>query len=210
MPRHGEVTWTIEKIKEGFDKFFKKFGRYPTVLEIDSFESLPSSRQLQRIYPGGVRQLRQELGLEITDFTKGKTRSKTAADIGERGRNKEIEVQKILVDYFGEVFVHEQKPFDNYNGRFDFFVYAKNKKFAVDVFFPANNHSFTRCINIKQNIYNKNYGFDIILLQMNNNIFQEYMDKFSRNKDNPLAGNIRLMSLYNFLEYIKTIEPLKI
>lgn len=207
--RKGEIIWTTEKIKNGFEKFFKEFGKYPTVLEIDKYLSLPSSRQLQRRWPGGVRYLREELGLDITDFTKGETRSITATSIGERGKDKEREIQKILIEHFGEICVHEQKPYSDYSGRFDFVVYTKNKKFAVDTFFPVHRNSLTGCINSKQKLY-KNIDFEIILLQMNENISQEYMDKLLNSKKNPLPKNIKVLNLKNFLDYIKTIESLKI
>ncbi|MES2971937.1 MAG: hypothetical protein V4702_06475 [Patescibacteria group bacterium] len=44
--------WTIEEIKAGFEAFVKDYGRYPTALEIDAYEFLPSSRSLQRSYGG--------------------------------------------------------------------------------------------------------------------------------------------------------------
>lgn len=211
MPRKGQIFWTVERIKKGFEGFFKEFGRYPTVLEIDKYYGLPSSRQLQRRWPGGVCEVREELGLDITNFTKGKTRSLVSVLIVERNKDKEKEIQKILTDRFGEICVHEQRPFDDYSGRFDFFVYAKNKRFAVDVFFSSGKFSFNSSLNIKRKTYiNKNVGLEIIFLQMNENISQEYMNTFLKNKDNPMPQNIKVLNLKNFLDYIKTIEPLKI
>lgn len=201
-----QKIWTIEKIKMGFEKFFKEYSRYPTVLEIDSYKHLPSSRQLQRRWQGGVCQLRKELGLKITNFANGEQRSKIATFINKRGTDKERQIQKILIEYFGEICVHEQKPFNNYSGRFDFLVYAQDKKFAIDVFYPIDKFSFIGCLNSKQHLY-KNIDFDIILLQMNEDISQEYINEFSKNKKNQLLKNFKVLCVKNFLEYIKTIKP---
>lgn len=206
LDKRYEITWTIEKIREGFKRFFEENKRYPTTIDIDKCNYLPSSRQIQRRWKGGVRQLRQELNLTETDFTKGKLRSDTATYIGSRGINKEREIQKILIDRFGEICVHEQKPFNNYSGRFDFVVYGKNKKFAVDVFFPIHKNSLTGCINSKQRLY-KEINFDVILLQANPEIQQEQLDSLAISKENQLSKNIILLSIENFLKYIEKIEP---
>jgi len=108
--------WTDEAIKKGFERFFAEHERYPTTPEIDSSHYLPSSRQLQRRF-GGVPVIRERLGLPISDFTKGSARSEMAINIGERGRKEEQIIYKILTDYFGEVFIHGQKPFNNYSCR---------------------------------------------------------------------------------------------
>ena len=39
--------WTIEKIKNGFEKFYAENKKYPTADEINDFNSLPSSRQIE-------------------------------------------------------------------------------------------------------------------------------------------------------------------
>ncbi|MDP3935272.1 MAG: hypothetical protein Q8Q46_03600 [Candidatus Giovannonibacteria bacterium] len=117
------MTWTKNKIKEGFDKFYQEHGRYPTALEIDAYVGLPSSRQMQRRF-GGLPKLRQELNLDTLDFTKGSVRSQTAQYIGKRGLDFEKVVRKILVD-----------------------------KFGIDVFFASDRHNLMGCINSKQRLY---------------------------------------------------------
>ena len=155
------MTWTKEKIKEGLQKYYNEFGRYPTAHEIDKYPYLPSSRQIQRRF-GGLPELRKQLGIEITDYTRGETRSHKAEIIGKRGLNYEKDIQKILIKHFGEIFVHEQKPFNDYSGRLDFFVYAKDEKFGVDVFYAEDIHSLTGCINYKQRSY-KGFSDTLIL-----------------------------------------------
>src|SRR5437870_8408763 len=80
--------WTKENLLSGLNKFYSEFGRYPTALEIDTYEYLPTSRHIQRAF-GGLVRLRSELGLEIADYTKGQTRSAMATLIGQRGNKLE-------------------------------------------------------------------------------------------------------------------------
>lgn len=67
--------WTIEKIKEGFERFEKENGRLPRALEVDSISYLPSARQIQRAF-GGLVELRKLIGYEDNNFSAGKHRSK--------------------------------------------------------------------------------------------------------------------------------------
>lgn len=133
--------WSLEKIRVGFEEFFKEFGRYPTALEIDKFRLLPSARQIQRRF-NGLKSLRKSFKLPISDYGSGEARRKIARVVNARGREKEYAFRTILVSHFGEMFVHGQKPFNNYKSRVDFFVYAKNYRFGVDVFFPSSKRNF--------------------------------------------------------------------
>ncbi len=109
--------WTIPKIKDGLEKFFKENNHYPTVYEIDSCPYLPSARHIQRSF-GGMEKVREELGLQITHYGKGLTRSQKAYDVGIRGKNIENEVEPVLVGKFGEIFVHTQKRINNISADF--------------------------------------------------------------------------------------------
>ena len=208
MPKKNEFIWTEEKITKGFTEFFRKHGRYPTVIDIDQYTLLPSLKQLQRRF-GGVRQLREKLGIEITDFTEGNTRSAVSAHIGKRGLNFERAIRETLIRQFGEIFVHEQKPFSNYSGRLDFFVYGKGNNFGIDVFYAADRHSLVGCINIKERVY-KNIDFSLILLQMNQEISQQQIGDFVLKKKNKLDPHIRILSYAAFRKFIQNIEPLRI
>ena len=104
--------WTVEKIKEGFDRFIKEKGRLPKSLEIDELDYLPSRKLIERNF-GGLEKLRGELGYLDTHFGKGKFRSEIAHRVNTSGRNIELALEKLLKDKFGEVFVHTEKIFDN-------------------------------------------------------------------------------------------------
>ena len=100
--------WSIQKIKEGFEKFERDNGRLPTAPEIDKLDYLPSSRQIQRKF-GGLEKLRQVLGYKDTNFGRGAFRSEIANRVNRRGRDVEIQLEKILSNKFNEVFVHTEK-----------------------------------------------------------------------------------------------------
>lgn len=201
------IRCDFNTIKKGFQRFYRENNHYPTVFDIDSCPYLPSSRQIQRVWPGGVKEVRKLLGLEITDFTTGESRSRTSKDVGTRGRAMEVLVQKLLVERFGEVFVHEQKPFGDYSGRFDFVVYAKNIKFAVDVFYAVDKASFTGCLNNKINTYRGNL-FPVYLLQINDKLFDHFdISAFISRKKNSLPTHLKVLSLKDFSSVINSMEP---
>lgn len=202
------MTWSDQKIKEGFERFFKEYGRYPTAREIDKFPFLPSSRSIQRIR-GGLKEVRRKLGLSIVNYTEGAVRSAKAKSVGTRGLTHEKQIRQILLNKFGEIFVHEQKPFNDYEGRLDFYVYSKNENFGIDVFYPSDQDNFTGCINNKQRLY-KNVAHKLILLQANPQITQKDIYQYLATKKNPLPSNILVFSLDTFLNFINSLEPLKV
>ncbi len=203
------TRWTIEKIRKGFEEFFKSNGRYPSVLEIDQYNLLPSSRQIQRKY-GGVRELRKNLGLplDLVDLTRGSIRSATAKHTWRRGTNFEKLVYDILVAYFGEMFVHAQKPFNDHKSRVDFFVFCKNYRFGIDVFYAIDSHSFVGCINAKLKVYIK-ANFPIILLSANLSLDDDKrIKRFLANKH--LPTDIYVLNLPEFKNFIRKFQPLRI
>lgn len=208
MAQRGPKTkWVLEKIKAGFDDFYAKNGRWPTALEIDSHAILPSSRQIQRKW-GGLKGLRQLLNLPILDYTSGDIRRDTARFIGTRGKDSEANLQKMLIDRFGEVFVHMEKPFNMRRNYVDFFVYAKNYSFGVDAFYAIGLKSFQGTIRIKQQSY-KNTPFDVYFVSMNPDISQIQIETLIKNKKIPFNAKIRVNSLEEFTLAIKNYQPLE-
>lgn len=144
--------WPKERIKSAFDEFIKLNGRLPTAPEIDHSPTLPSSRQIQRKF-GGLRALRAELGYEITDFGSGDFRSQIAKTHGSRGSNAERLLEQKLSDRFGELFVHTEKLYGKGKNRVDFFVYAQNSNFGIDIFTTETTRDLQKNINIKIDKY---------------------------------------------------------
>ena len=192
------ITWTIEKIKEGFDKFFKENNRMPTAEEIDGLDYLPSSRQIQRRF-GGLVKLREELGYKDTDFSKGENRSNIAFKIGKRGLEKELEMEYHLTKHFGEVFVHIQKRIDNIY--FDFWVYSPDEIFGVDIFYPDSKQSLSKIVNYKGKLYDEVKN-NVYFVVANTEYAQELLDELLSNKKFPIKDNLKLYSWNSFLEKI--------
>jgi hypothetical protein len=143
------TRWTAEAIKDGIDKFVAANGRMPTARDFDEFTDLPSARQVQRAF-GGLVKLRERLGYEEIDFTKGELRKAIAISANKRGITAEDYFEPVLIEKFGEPYVHVQKRY--YKGsknRYDFLVYAKDRVFGIDIF------TTDRAIYIEKNIRHK-------------------------------------------------------
>jgi hypothetical protein len=203
--------WTKDKIKEGFEKFFKENGRLPTALEIDKLDYLPSSRQIQRSF-GGLEKLRADLGYENTHFGKGFHRSQIATKSNIRGRDSEIKLERVLKDKFGEVFVHTEKIFDDSKNRADFYIYSPDFNFGIDIFYTENIHGLQGNINIKINKY-KNFK-DKLYFVVGNNLFkQSELDKYNSLKREDINIDFRIVNLDELYKLIQSMNiypnPLK-
>ena len=138
-PRYSKAVpkkriWDDVNIRSGIEQFILENDRTPTAGDFDEIVYLPSARQVQRSY-GGIIKLREKLGYLDTDFTKGELRKSIAIKSNVRGLAAEDYFEKILIDLFGEPYVHVQKRYyKNSKNRYDFFVYAKNRVIAIDIF----------------------------------------------------------------------------
>lgn len=132
-----EKKWTLEKIKKGFEKFYGIHKKYPTAFEVDDFNWLPSSRQIQRKF-GGLPNLRKELNLSIENYSTGKERSFVASEINKRGKDYENIIFEILRKKFDEKFIHIEKPLLKENLVFGY----SSKDYNV----PQNSDNHTCCI----------------------------------------------------------------
>ena len=207
------MAWTLERLKEGLERFYEVHGKYPTSQEVDTFEHLPSSRQIQRRF-GGLVNLKKQLGLKgPSDYTKGAHSSDRARRINERAHRIEKEVYNYLIDIFGVEFIHREYFFtDDKRARTDFFVYAMDGNFSVDVFYAENRHSFLGCLNSKMRTYGNKLmlQYPVIFLQMNPDITQEEVRDILRQKKNKLLKYQNVMIFKQFKEYCTGKAPLNI
>lgn len=203
-----KITWTDELIRSAFERFKKENGRYPTVNDIDRTDYFPSSKQLQRRF-GGVRQLREKLGFDVTDYGVGEFRSVLATEFNKLSRQSEVELERLLFKKFGEMFVHREKPLmQEWQIRLDFFVYTKTKNFGVDVFVPSTLKQVIDNVNHKQRKYT-NPPFLTYFVDANKEHKQEELDKKVLSKLNQLHPNIRVITLDDFLIEVSKFEPYK-
>ena len=193
--------WTIEKIKEGFERFKTENGRLPTAPEIDQLEYLPSSRQIQRKF-GGLEKLRAVLGYQDTHFGKGAYRSEIANRSNTKGRDTEISLEKILREKFQEVFVHTERIFDDSKNRVDFYVYSPDGNFGIDVFYTETIRDLQKNINIKIDKYQK-FPHQLFLVVGNENFVQKELDEYMISKRKALPQNTTITTLKTLFEIIK-------
>lgn len=203
-------TYTMEEIGVGFERFLRENGHYPTAPEIDNCEYLPSSRQIQRNFKG-LPTLRKQLGFTEINFGIGKFRSKIASARNKSGFAAERELEETLINYFGEQFVHIEKPV-SHDGRqrYDFFIYAQNLKFGVDVFYSETRRNIEKNINSKIDNYHNTIS-PIYFVLANDDIPQQILNQIATSKlQKPLPQNIKLLTMEKFIEFIQTIIPLKL
>ncbi len=140
--------WDLGSIKKGLDRFLSESGRLPTVIEVESLDYLPNRKYIERNF-GGMQKIRELLGYRDIHLGKGKFRTEIALRVNNRGRDAELELQALLQEKFGEVFVHTEKIFDNSKNRIDFYVYSPSGNFGIDVFTTDTMHNLQGNINIK-------------------------------------------------------------
>ncbi len=209
--------WTIEKIKDGFEKFFNTYGRYPTALEIDSFDFLLSSRQIQRKF-GGLPNLRKILNLPIENYGSGEERSSISSNVNKRGRNYENIIYELLKKNFDEKFIHIEKPLLNENlmlgysskNRYDFYVYAKPNNFAIDVFGTDNSRGVKIIMNIKEKKYIKsNSRLIVYFIYFGKNINDADIISWINKKTNKFPINWIILNFKEFQEELKKYSSYK-
>lgn len=123
-----EDTWSLNNIKDGLEYFYDLHGHYPTSKEIDVFEFLPSSRQMQRAF-GGLVRVRKQINLKgPKDYTREKVRSKVGIEADKRTKIYEEEFYNFLVSKVDELRVHEHKIIRPGYVSSDFFIYTSRKK----------------------------------------------------------------------------------
>ncbi len=207
-----KIEWTLEKLNDGFNKFKAEYGRYPTSHEIDNYPHLPSARQIQRRFEGGLPALRKQLKLDgPEDFTKGEYSSERARMVGKRAHALEKTIYDFLVKRFGLPFVHREYFFvDDRRTRTDFFIYCKNGNFSIDVFYPKDKKNFAGCLNSKINTYSQRtmLEFPVIFLMMNDNISKEEIQSILEHKKKKLNKQQQVMSFAELQEFCKHKTPL--
>jgi len=200
-------VWTEEKIKAGFERFFREHGRIPRSHEIDTLPYLPSSRLIQKRF-NGLEVLRKKLKFTDTHFGKGRHRSDIAHKVNVKGSKYERILEKFLHKKFGEVFVHSEKMLSDSKIRVDFYIYSPEGNFAIDIFHCETMRTLQSNVNIKVNKYKK-HDAKIYLVSANSNITQNNLDQYVTAKINSLPVNIYLVSWDTFISTIKEMGVYK-
>lgn len=193
-------SWSLDDIRQGFQRFESENSRLPTAPEIDKLAYLPSSRKIQREF-GGLQLVRKRLGYEDVHFGKGLHRSAIANRINKRGRDTELKFEKILKERFGEVFVHTERIFDDSKNRVDFYVYAPGGNFGVDIFYTETMRDLQKNINIKIDKY-KNFNEPLYLVVGNEEFEQYEIDRSVASKRKLLNQQAKVVSMETILSLL--------
>ncbi len=127
-----------------------------------------------------------------------------------RGRADELAVSKMLVKLFGEVAVHEQGAAGEDNKeRFDFIVYYKDGKFAVDTFYPSTVGNLAKIVCIKAGKSN-DFNGPIYLVVRNVDITGDVINHLISNKTQQLKSNLTVLTYKDFFERIQDYPVLTI
>lgn len=212
-------SWTDEELKGGFEYYFRMHKHYPTALDIDNFEYLPTSRSIQRNY-GGLETLRSRLGLKVSHYGKGKQRAGRSGTIINRSFQLEEQFYDFLKSHFKPVFIHEQRPIRPQNLRVDYFIFTdpsnkniNNQGFIIDIFYADNRHNLRTIVNIKLKKYKQlDYKTHFVVIPAKTDIDQDYIN--SMHFEYKFGTNICIyeMNYYrnNFLHILKENSiPLK-
>ena len=168
----------------------------PKADEFDRYPYLPSARSIQRTF-GGLIGLKKELNVVDNDYHRG-------------GRADELAVSKMLVKLFGEVAVHEQGAAGEDNKeRFDFIVYYKDGKFAVDTFYPSTVGNLAKIVCIKAGKSN-DFNGPIYLVVRNVDITGDVINHLISNKTQQLKSNLTVLTYKDFFERIQDYPVLTI
>lgn len=197
--------WKLENLKEGIDRFYQENGRFPSVSDLDNIDYLPSSRWIQMRF-GGIVKVRKDLGYIDVHLGRGKYRSVIAQQINNSGLKFEHEIQRILIDKFGEPFVHIQRRIGDYKDRIDFFIFNKTENFAVDVTNTAGHFR-----NLQGNVNNKIHKYKNLNLKLyivvNTPFDQIKIDNWVLKKIIPLPHNWKVVTKNIFIDTLKQFKP---
>lgn len=191
----------INLIKSQWQAFNASHGHYPSAQEIDASPDMVTTRTIQRRF-GGLKNLRQTLGHEESNYSSGPRRSAIALMCMNRSMNEEDELLVWLIERFGKkpnvISEDRYHEFDTRN-RSDFGVYHQEGNFFIDVFSAQDKHSLSACLNQKQKKIEKSKTKEIVyLVSTNKNITQVQIDTLVKNKKNPLPENVIALTLDGF------------
>lgn len=195
--------WNLENIREGMERYKILYSKYPSTLDFDMVDFLPSSRLIQRNY-GGIVKLKQLLNLDdIHDFTRGEYRSKVASNMYKNAVNQEERFYNYLISKIPEIHIHEHKILRPGHVCCDFFVYTSSSSgFAIDIFYASDLFNLSRIITNKAKRYSTLGTLPIFFVLVDNSeISQEQVNIMVANKRDKLLQNIAVCTDEFFKNY---------
>lgn len=210
MSKPRSLEWKLVEVQKQIRKFHSDNGRLPTVHDIDLSDQFPSVRTIQRKW-GGLEKVKSDMGYVDVSYSKGKLRGVIASRIGRAGEEFETKIEDLLVNYFGEVFVHVEKKFrsiteDKRPLRVDFFVYNQTNNFAVDTFHTGSYKDLMKNVNIKFKKYSNLAPIPVYFVVMGSNFKQKNITNLLERKTGVIPDNCLVMNEVVFFEEMKKFK----
>lgn len=143
----------LRKQKKDVERFIAENGREPVSLDFDTEKYMTSSRSIQRRL-GGLVNLRNLLGLEVKDFTKGSERVKKAKVSMDDCQKDESDLFKQLLSVYTQKNVSSPTKVFLYRGvTADLRLDHEGVTYLIDIFKPNSKPSFLSCVRIKNKKY---------------------------------------------------------
>lgn len=187
--------WSIEEIQTGFEKFVQEHGHYPTALDIDRYEFLPSSRSIQRSYGGLVSIRRKLFPEEISNYTTGQYRGNVASVTYKRAQDYEEAFYEKLCRYIKPIAVHEHKIIRPGRVACDFFIYIDDKSgICLDLFYAKDIFSLRGVIAYKVSRYSTLSCPVVFVLIGNKTLTQENINEVIGSRNTGVPKHIKIMT----------------
>jgi len=220
-----KTTRHFLELEEAINKFITKNNREPTAIDFNEDDTLPSIRTLQRKY-GGIKKIRETLGLKYIDHRMGTPRSITAAAAANRSTAYEKEMfEKLSAKYHDNTgvkkTVEKEVEYQQYGETFcnkvdirsDVAIIDRENNHIIffDFFFPTSRSSFGGCVRTKKKklrdnpVTITNYTYEIIFVCVNNEFTTGDVKEMKINRD-----GFTLLSHDEFTERFLETPPKKI
>jgi hypothetical protein len=194
---------TAESFRPLFDAFYNIHGHYPTTHEIEHDPSFPSPQFFLREY-GGVKKLRELLGLPLSDLRSSSDRRLLTSLHHDRFEGQKDEVCSFLSTFFdskkvsGCTLIVDKTPAV-------FKVNSNYGTFFVDLFHPCDSHSFKGSLILKVKKYPEqtSESLPVLFVQMNTELSQSSVDSWVANKKVPIPSNFKVLCFEEFKSYCK-------
>jgi hypothetical protein len=196
----------LERLGQSFEMFKQDHGRYPNSYEIVTGNKyvFPSAKTLDRRF-GGVKKVRELLGLEITNYTAGEHRSKMLKEtLLPRAQESEGEFYKKLLKIVPKTSIHQQESYSfNIKVLSDFILDLPKSRIGVDVFYANSYRSMSGCVSAKERKLKRVSDTNVFLLSVSDRVSDDDIKKYIQRRKAPLAENITIMTGEAFLKYLQ-------
>ena len=205
--------YTKDQIEARVRLLKKELGREPSAQDIAKCADLPAIRTIDRLY-GGLQPLREKLGFEVIDHTKGSTRKRMAKKINDRADSYEADIindlfikhhdinglkTQIIRHYAYQQWLPDKKHYTNIMSDVGIVDNVKNHVTLIDFFYPESMSTFGGCVRSKRDKLRKHpvslydCTHEVIFVCVSPDVSQEIIDK-----DNSDKGEIKVISLATF------------